>query len=137
MSDLFNPEVFLNAHKLIISRELKVPMEQLKVQITFDKPNTSQTFLKLGNLRIQGCKFGNGKISSLNSQDKDEFTLMPTCYVSYEEDKNGDGGELTHGKLKIPLYSDFTRENLIVYFEIGVDGDRDEKIISGVAMAVN
>ena len=31
LSDLFNPEVFLNAHKLIISRELKVPMEQLKV----------------------------------------------------------------------------------------------------------
>ena len=69
--------------------------------------------------------------------DKDEFTLMPTCYVSYKENKNDNSGNSSSGKLKIPLYNDFTRENLIVYFEIDVDGDRDEKIISGVAMAIN
>ena len=62
---------------------------------------------------------------------------MPSCYVSYKKDILGDAGESEEGKLKIPLYGDFSRENLIVYFEIDIDGDKDEKIISGVAMAVN
>lgn len=113
-------------------------MEQLKIQITFDRPSSKQTYLKLGNLRIQGCKLENGKIRSLSAQDKDEFSLIPLCYVSYEQDRRTDSeNEKDSRKLKIPLYGDFTRENLIVYFEIDIEGDRDEKIIAGVAMAIN
>lgn len=136
LSDLFSPEVFLNAHRMIVSKETKISMESLRLILSFEKnSNSKSSQLKLGGLLIQGCKFKGGKIVNLSENDSEEFSVMPTCYVSYVENR-GDKEE-SETVLSVPLYSDFTRENLICYFDIVIDGMKQEKIISGVAMAIN
>lgn len=138
LSDLFNPEVFLNAHRLIVSKETKVSMESLKLVLSFSKNSKSNSSqLKLGGLLIQGCKFSDGKVVNLSENDSEEFNVMPTCFVSYVE-ASGENGDLGDERnLSVPLYGDFTRENLICYFDMEIDGMKREKIISGVAMAIN
>ena len=131
LADMFNPEVFLNSHRMIVAKETKCSMENLKLVLSFD--GAVGKVLKIGGLLIQGCKLERGKLVKLGSEDKDEFTVMPTCFVGYEQmDKQKDSKD----KLKVPLYSDFGRENLICYFDLKIDGNRMEKIVSGVAMAI-
>ena len=136
LSDLIGPEVFLNAHRMIVAAESKNPMEQLELQLTFERPKTDFTFLTIGGIMIQGCSVNGGQICDLDHNDKSEFTKIPTCYISYthvEATKDKDDFR----QLNIPLYSSFSREQLISYFRIPIQGEKSSKIISGVAMAIN
>lgn len=135
LSDLFSPEVFLNAHRVIVSKETGIPMEQLKLILTFAPPSTQSTSLKIGGLFVQGCSVSGGKLCDLSIDESREFIEMPICYISYS--KYEEQAINLPNMLSVPLYNDLTREKLISHFDIEITGDKAKKIISGVAMSIN
>jgi dynein heavy chain 2, cytosolic len=60
LSEVYRPEIFLNALKQRIGREKKIPVNQLKIKSSFSKP--SEMCVKIKNLILQGCSFAQNSI---------------------------------------------------------------------------
>jgi dynein heavy chain 2, cytosolic len=60
LSEVYRPEIFLNALKQRVGRQQKVPVNQLKIKSSFSKPSSAS--VKIKNLILQGCSFMDGGI---------------------------------------------------------------------------
>ena len=53
LSEVYRPEIFLNAFKQKVARETKVPVDSLSIKCSFSSPNGLSCRLK--NLVLEGC----------------------------------------------------------------------------------
>jgi dynein heavy chain 2 len=60
LSEVYRPEIFLNALKQRIGREKKIPVNQLKIKSSFSKP--SEICVKIKSLILQGCSYSKDAI---------------------------------------------------------------------------
>lgn len=120
LSDLFKPETFLNAYRIIIGAELKLPIEELEMKVSFKRDQAGDRCLKLAGLFVQGGKIEGGTLSGLSKDDKREFSMIPNCYLTYVKSE-GEKAE-DEGMLDVPVYNDFTRERLITILNLPIDG---------------
>ena len=60
LSEVYRPEIFLNALKQRVGRQHKIPVNQLRIKSSFSKP--SGTCVKIKNLILQGCSFIDGGV---------------------------------------------------------------------------
>lgn len=61
LSEVYRPEIFLNALKQRIGRETKIPVNQLKIKSSFSKP--AEISVKIKNLILQGCSLSRDAIT--------------------------------------------------------------------------
>jgi dynein heavy chain 2 len=91
LSELFHPEVFLNALRQKTARKLNEPLNTLKLQVDFDAGRLkSPIIVKLGGLLLQGCGFQNNMMVDPPA-NLQEFTSLPTlavCFVAKSSPEN-------------------------------------------------
>ncbi|RKP20095.1 hypothetical protein ROZALSC1DRAFT_21706 [Rozella allomycis CSF55] len=120
---LFNPQAFLTASRQLYAKKLNVSLENLCLNFSFIPSNDS---LVISNLYLSGAKVNqNGSISVANEL----MNLVPHSYVDWVCDDNS-----CIDKLKVPLYRDNSRSELICVVYLPADGSFDSFYQNGVAL---
>ncbi|CAD8135851.1 unnamed protein product [Paramecium octaurelia] len=128
LSELFHPEIYMNALRQKTARKLNIPLNELKLQADFDSLK-HPLVVKLQNLLLQGCGFSNGQLVD-DMKITSEFIQLPSLNISYVEksqpEKNGIGD--------FPIYLNASREKLLCRIKLLQSGQINDKIIAGVAL---
>ena len=80
LSDLFHPEVILNALKQKVSRETKVPIDQLVIKVAFGG-GFDELSIKVKNVILEGCIFKNGVLTE--GDNPQEYINLPPMRISF------------------------------------------------------
>lgn len=134
LSHLFHPETFFNALRQKSGRELRSPIDDLKLVSTFERKAVGgKISIQLDGLYLQGSGFSSGKIVDQSSDNLQELLPLPPCTIAWvrkaEADPYSEGSTVN-----IPVYFSILRENLLCELKIPNSGSADERIISGVAV---
>jgi dynein heavy chain 2, cytosolic len=134
LSQLFHPETFFNALRQKSGRELKSPIDDLKLVSTFEKkPVGGRASVHLEGMYLQGAGFDGGRIVDQSSEHLQELLPLPTCTIAWVRHSDADPySEST--TVSIPVYFSILRENLLCELQVPNSGNQDERIIAGVAI---
>jgi dynein heavy chain 2 len=137
LSELYHPETFFNALRQKSGRELKCPIDALKLSSTFEKKSLGgKLTVSLEGMYLQGAGFESGKIVDQSSEHMQELLSLPPCHISWikssQTDPYADGSTVS-----IPVYFSILRENLLCELNVPNSGSADVRIISGVAMLLD
>eukprot|EP01017_Pseudomicrothorax_dubius_P047806 TRINITY_DN8621_c0_g1_i9.p1 TRINITY_DN8621_c0_g1~~TRINITY_DN8621_c0_g1_i9.p1 ORF type:complete len:156 (-),score=41.51 TRINITY_DN8621_c0_g1_i9:163-630(-) len=133
LSELFNPDVFLNALRQKTSRKLKVPIDGMKIAVGFESGKLQSPFVvKVRGLLLQGCGFESGRLVD-PPQDLQEFIQLPICYMAWISSSDPDPYPATSLCLT-PIYYDSMREKLLIKVQMPNSGSVSDRVISGVAV---
>lgn len=97
LSDVFHPEVFLNALRQRTARKLKIALNELELATDFDMAQLENP-VKLKGLLLQGCGFEGGRFVDAPA-NLPEFTPLPVmglCYRAKEKEAKANYGVSTH-----------------------------------------
>lgn len=133
LSDLFHPEVFINAWRQRISRSLKVAVDELKMIVSFDQDKiTSVNIVKVKGLLLQGCILNINKMLEEGGKNLQEFTPLPVLYLSFVGRETRDPYSTSVDEF--PIFSSTSRERLLMNVRLPVSGDINDRILGGVAL---
>lgn len=136
LSEIFNPDVFLNAFKLFSAQKQKTSVDDLVLCTTFDKTQIQgkDQPLKVRGLLLQGCSFSNKVLDEKeNPNSSAEYEILPVCYMSFlpKAQVKADSQSIT-----VPLFTNLTREKLITEVSLQFSGSKSGLIIKSVALAI-
>jgi dynein heavy chain 2 len=136
LSEIFNPDVFLNAYKLFSAQKQKTSVDDLVLCTTFDKSQiqSKDKPLKVRSLLLQGCSFNNKMLDEKeNSNSSAEYEILPVCYMNFipKAQLKADSESIT-----VPLFINLTREKLIAEVSLQYTGSKSGLIIKSVALAI-
>ena len=103
LSEVYHPEIFLNALKQKVARETKVPVDSLSIKCSFSNPG--QLSAKLRNLTLEGCSHSGNSIC--DQKGDSEYEEIPNLFIYYAEDKE------KNSQFNIPFYVDSNRGVLL------------------------
>lgn len=133
ISDLFHPEVFMNAWRQRISRSLKVAVDELKMIVSFDQDKiTAANIIKVKGLLLQGCILNTNKMLEEGGKNLQEFTSLPVLYISFVGKDTRD--PYTSNTDDFPIFTSTSRERLLMNVRLPVMGDINDRILGGVAL---
>ncbi|KII67376.1 Cytoplasmic dynein 1 heavy chain 1 [Thelohanellus kitauei] len=133
----FLPEAFTTAIRQSASRQFKIPLEQLTLEISIsdvksESEKIDKTKFTIGGLEIHGCRMIDSKLEL----SEDLYTDLPNFQIrwinSLAEQKQ------QSEKIKIPVYLDVSRKNML--FDLEFDMDPRQKNLfyqHGVAVFAN
>lgn len=136
LSEIFNPDVFLNAFKLYSAQQQKTSVDDLVLSTTFDKSHIQgkTTPLKVRNLLLQGCSFNNKMLDEQeNSNSSSEYEILPVCYMNFLPKGQA---KAESQSITVPLFTNLTREKLIIELSLHFNGSKPGLIIKSVALAI-
>jgi dynein heavy chain 2 len=134
LSDLFHPETFFNALRQKSGRELKCPIDALKLASAFERKQLGgKITVSLEGMYLQGAGFESGQIVDQSSEHLQELLPLPACNIAWI--KSSDADPYHEGStVDVPVYFTILRENLLCELKVPNSGSADERIISGVAI---
>jgi len=134
LSELFHPETFFNALRQKSGRELRSPIDDLKLSSTFERKSLGgKISVALEGLYLQGAGFDGGRIQDQSSENLQELLPLPTCTIAWV--RKSDPDPYSEGStVSTPVYFSILRENLLCELNVPNSGSSDERIISGVAI---
>ena len=125
LSEVYRPEIFLNALKQKSARETKVPVDSLHIKCSFSSPSESIS-ARLKNLTLEGCsRSGN---SLCDQKGESEYEDIPNLFIYYTAQKDQD--------FTIPFYIDSNRSTLLSLLPMKVEGGVAKKIMAGAAVVL-
>ncbi|KAL4440929.1 hypothetical protein ABPG74_009342 [Tetrahymena malaccensis] len=135
LSDLFHPEIFLNALRQKTARKISKPLNDLKIVTSFDQSKISTAItIKIKHLLLQGCQINQGHLVD-GAQDLPEFVQLPELYIGFIPKEEQDPyPSNTLGEF--PIFSSSQREKLVAKIKIPVQGSLNDRIIAGVAFVL-
>ena len=136
LSDMFNPDIFLNAYKLYCAQSLNISVDDLVLKTTFEKESSSSKVqpLKIRSLILQGSSYNNKKIDEREGESKSEYEILPVCYLSFVSKETHQQSADT---ITVPLFSNLTREKHIIDFILPFSGSRSAIIIKSAALSID
>ena len=136
LSDMFSPDIFLNAYKLFCAQSLGVSVDDLLIKTTFEKEADGSKVppLKIRGLILQGCTYSNKKLDDKESATKAEYEILPVCYLSF---RPKDSHRPAADTLLVPLFTNLSREKHIVDMVLPFSGSRSSLIIKSAALAID
>lgn len=136
LSEIFSPDIFLNAYKLYSAQKQKVSVDDLVLCTTFDKSLVQGKAqpLRVRGLLLQGCSFSNKMLDEKESSGTSaEYEILPVCYINFvpkaEVKKGADN-------IAVPLFTNLSREKLIADLGLQYIGNKSNLIIKSVALAI-
>ena len=135
LSDLFHPETFFNALRQKSGRELKCPIDALKLVSTFERKSLGgKVNVKLEGMYLQGAGFdSSGRIVDQSSENLQELLSLPMCTIAWVKDSDGTP-YADNATVSVPVYFSILRDNLLCELEVPNSGSSEDRIISGVAI---
>ncbi|KAI8824969.1 dynein heavy chain and region D6 of dynein motor-domain-containing protein [Fimicolochytrium jonesii] len=133
LAKLFNPVTFLNALRQHTSRQLKIPMDTLKLTTSWDSKqlSTSTAMISVDGLFLQGASFNGTRLSEAHAEDP-TFVQVPLCNIAWVPKDRAEG---TRGIIQTPLYTSPTREKLVCNVGLPCETTGAEAwILAGVAL---
>jgi dynein heavy chain 2 len=132
LSELFHPEIFINACKQRFSRKLKIPIDELKTISTLDDHLINDIeVIKLKGLLMQGAIVNRNYMIQEEPKNQPEFNELPTLYISF----------VHHSKhfevvrvAEFPIFTSEEREKMLFSVNLPYEGQIDDKILSGTAI---
>lgn len=97
LSELFHPEIYMNALRQKTARKLNIPLNELKLIADFDTLKHS-IVVRLKNVLLQGCGFHNGQLVD-DMKITSEFIQLPplnVCFVEKSQNEKNGLGVLFH-----------------------------------------
>jgi dynein heavy chain 2 len=146
LSNLFNPNIFLNALKQFTARTTSQALDDLihlvcNVKGTKSSVSDLKCSVTLKSLLLQGCSFDGATLSDLNGEDASALTLFPTCEIAWITDKDLKEiqSKQSTQSMQVPIYFSPTREKLLtkLFVSCGYTREDEQKfILSGAALFV-
>ncbi|EGR28544.1 hypothetical protein IMG5_173090 [Ichthyophthirius multifiliis] len=133
LSDLFHPEIFLNAVRQKTARNIQVPLNELKIVASLQE-NIIQAdiIVKIKGVLLQGCSIQDGFLID-SGNELPEFVDLPILNIAFIP-KNQDEFYSLDTLGEFPVFASASREKLITKINLPSNGDIKEKIIAGVAL---
>lgn len=137
LSELFHPETFFNALRQKSGRELKCPIDELKLVSTFERKSLGgKIAVHLEGMYLQGSGFDGAKIIDQSAENLQELLPLPACTLAWV--RKSDSDPYSEGTtVSIPVYFSILRESLLCELNVPNAGSSDERIISGVAIILD
>jgi hypothetical protein len=137
LSDLFKPDIFLNAYKQFCGMNQNIPVDELELECMFEKEEVKSKIptLRIRGLLLQGCSYVNKALDTKEGNSNVEYEVLPVCYLRFAKKKEGltDSDNL----LSLPLFTNLLREKQIIELKMAVNGSKSDAIIRSVALAIN
>jgi dynein heavy chain 2 len=136
LSQLFKPEVMMNALRQQTARESKISMDNLRLACSFSRnklPSSATVVCAVDGLLLQGAMLVEAQLSECTG-DCPIFVPVPTCYLAYIN-KADAAQYVESGRVGLPLYSSIQRTGMLAELHIPCkQGEQDKWILSGAAM---
>ncbi|CAN0004200.1 unnamed protein product [Laminaria digitata] len=134
LSNLFNPNTFLNAVRQQTARLAGCSMDALALVSSWDKGRLRSAVLPVTveGLRLQGAAFSGGTLHQQSPNDP-ELAGVPDvtlAYVHKEETRPYQADQA----IETPLYFSLDRERLLVEISMPTNEPQDNWILAGVAL---
>ena len=126
LSEVYRPEIFLNAMKQRVARQKKIPVNQLKIKSAFSKPSSSQICVKIKNLILQGCSFSNNSI--VQTRHDQQYEEIPVFYIFFNQK------ESSQSEYSLPFYTDMSRATLLSMMPVLCEGNKDKLVLASAAL---
>ena len=138
LSDIFSPDIFLNAYKLYSAQQQGASVDDLRLHTTFEKDQSAQSKvppLKVRGLLLQGCSLVNKRLDEQESTvNNAEYDILSTCYMSFQLKKES---KEDSSCISIPLFTNLSREKHIIDVVLPFNGSKSSLIIKSAALAIN
>ncbi|CAD6999081.1 unnamed protein product [Ceratitis capitata] len=147
LSTVFSCETLLSTLKVINSKQLNISCKDLKL-VTYLSNGTSEissqtkcSIILIAPLKVDGAVFTYGKLTTkanLESHSQEykssEFKITFEAYKTTEEKQTVP--KPSAGFLKLPLYSNASRDKLLCFLDIPTTETPDSVLLSGAALIV-
>jgi hypothetical protein len=101
--------------------------------VSFDPDKiTSVNIIKIKGLLLQGCILNANKMLEDGGKSLQEFTQLPTLFVSFVDKNTKD--PYSSNVEEFPIFASTTREQLLFNVRLPVSGDINDRILGGVAL---
>jgi len=131
LSELFKPDVFLNALRQQTARVAQLPMDKLKFMATWSGSGVKFPLpFKIASLRIQGGMFDGRQLAEVQ-RDSGATLAIPTCTAGWINE----GDTVPTDVISSPLFQTELREKNIVSVHLPCSrGEQPKWIQAGVAL---
>ncbi|KAI9102585.1 dynein heavy chain and region D6 of dynein motor-domain-containing protein [Phlyctochytrium arcticum] len=131
MASLFHPITFLNALRQQTARQLKKPIDELKLTTTWGSVSLPSKSLSvtIGDIFIQGCTFDGARLQEAHPEDP-TFMPSPNCNIAWVSES------VPHAYdkfIELPLYEETSREKLVCKLIIPCADNHSLWILAGAA----
>lgn len=111
ITELFHPEIFMNACRQRFSRKLKIPIDELQMISTFNEAQVEGVdVIKLKGLLIQGCVVNRNYMLQEGPKNLPEFVELPPLFISFVSTQNYSEASKT---AEFPVFTSESREKML------------------------
>ena len=123
----FEPETLLNTLRQKTCRELKKPLDDLEMQVTFgDQILGCPFYFKIGDMELEGGKIGRSGVLT-NSSVPERESIECIC-IGFVEKASMVIGEKT---MEMPVYLTADKEALLCRIRVPFEGERNDILLAG------
>ncbi len=134
LSHLFRPRALLNALRQQAARQLRVPMDGLRLATAWEgrRLGGAAAQLQVGGLQIQGAAFDGARLAPV-AADAPTSAPVPVMHVAWVP---AEAPEVYACALSVPLYADAARGGVLaeVQLPLGAPEEEAQWVLAGVAL---
>lgn len=137
LSELFRPEILLNALRQQTARLTRVPVDNLKL-VAGPEPKSlvnCRLPVTVSGMLLQGCGFEGGRLSESHPDAPSFIPISSYClgWVSTTDPEPFPEGNV----VPTPVYLSSTREKLITEIKLPCTGEKAKWILTGIAICLS
>uniref|UniRef100_A0A8C4QBH8 Cytoplasmic dynein 2 heavy chain 1 n=1 Tax=Eptatretus burgeri TaxID=7764 RepID=A0A8C4QBH8_EPTBU len=136
LSDLFHPQVFLNALRQQTARNIHNSMDTLRVVVSWKGSiPTAGLQVKVNGLLLEGGQFASGELTE-SPQDSPLVCPVPPCHLAWLPQALP-GPYASESCISLPVYASIKRDRVLMCVDLPCRGDPELWLLMGVAICIN